>query len=83
MLGRLMQVEGTHALVVSWCMVLAEVVAQVGVSWFPVNSELSLFNTVLEPVESHVNGFGLKTSQLSNFQTSKLPNFQTSELANL
>ena len=58
MLGRLMQVEGTHALVVSWCMVLAEVVAQVGVSWLPVNSELSLFNTVLEPVESHVDGFG-------------------------
>ena len=51
MLGRLMQVEGTHALVVSWCMVLAEVVAQVGVSWLPVNSELSLFNAVLEPVD--------------------------------
>jgi hypothetical protein len=40
-------------------MVLGEVVAMVGTSWFLVDSELSIFDSVFDPVEAHVHGFGL------------------------
>jgi hypothetical protein len=42
---------------VSWGMVFCKVVGQVGRSWFPVNVKLVLFNSVLNPIESHLHGF--------------------------
>ena len=38
---------------------LGEVVSMVGFSWAPDNLVLALFDAVLEPVNSHVNGFGM------------------------
>ena len=39
-------------------MVLAEVVSEVGMAWCPIYMEVSLVDSILEPVESHVNGLG-------------------------
>jgi hypothetical protein len=42
----------------SW-MVLGEVVGEVVSALLPVHCELSVANSVLDPVEAHVHGFGL------------------------
>ena len=39
-------------------MVLSEVVGEVEVSFLPVDSVLSLFDAVLDPVELHIHGLG-------------------------
>ena len=36
-----------------------EIVSQISFSWGPIDLELALGNAVVEPVEAHVNGFGL------------------------
>ena len=35
-----------------------EIVGQVGVAWSPEYIEMTLFDAVADPVESHVDGFG-------------------------
>ena len=35
---------------------LGEIFGFVGGSWIPVNSEVSLFDEVVEPIEAHVDG---------------------------
>ena len=52
-----MQVFGAHATMVSWSVMLAQVVSLVGGARAPVDTELALLDAVLEPVEAHVNGF--------------------------
>jgi len=47
-----------HELMVTGQMVLREVVAQVFGPWAPVNEKLALLNTVLDPVKTHIHGFG-------------------------
>ena len=37
---------------------LGEVITKVSTAWCPIEVELSLFDSILEPVESHVNGLG-------------------------
>ena len=53
-----MEVDGSHFFVVGGGMVLGEVVSIIELSSFPVDCKLILFDHVLDPVESHVNGFG-------------------------
>ena len=55
---RLMQVGGSHPAMMSWGVVLGVIVSKVGGTRFPVDMVLALLDSVLEPVESHVNGFG-------------------------
>ena len=38
--------------------VLGEVVGHIFVAWAPVDKELALVDSVLDPVETHVHGFG-------------------------
>ena len=38
-------------------MMLGEVVGPVFISWCPIDFELALFYSVLQPVETHVDGF--------------------------
>ena len=47
-----------HVDVVLWSMVFGEVVRQIEIGGCPVNVILSLFDSVLDPVESHVDGSG-------------------------
>jgi hypothetical protein len=41
-----------------WWMMLGEVVGLIGFSGFPVENELSLFDSVADPVETYVHGNG-------------------------
>jgi hypothetical protein len=47
-----------HTAMVSGCVVLGHIVCEVSSSRAPVDMELALVDTVFEPVEAHVNGFG-------------------------
>ena len=53
-----MQVSSAHAPVMGRRVVLGGVVGQIGGARAPVDVELALRLTVLEPVEAHVDGFG-------------------------
>ena len=53
-----MEVCGAHIDVMGWGVVLHVTVSQIGCPWVPVDVEVSLLDSVFEPVESHVNGFG-------------------------
>ena len=53
-----MQEDGAHEPMVTRRMVLREVVAQVFGPWAPVNEKLALFDSVLDPVKTHVHGLG-------------------------
>jgi hypothetical protein len=39
-------------------MMLGEVVGLIGFTWLPVDDELALVNSVADPIETHVHGFG-------------------------
>ena len=52
-----MRVEAVYFVVVCGGMVLGEVVGEVFVYYFTEYDELSLFNSVLDPVGAHVNVF--------------------------
>jgi hypothetical protein len=43
---------------VRWCVVLCEIVGQVGTSWPPIDIKLLLLYHVLYPIESHLHCFG-------------------------
>jgi hypothetical protein len=47
-----------HEDVVGGWVVLGEVVGEVVCALLPVHGELSLANSVLDPIEAHVHGFG-------------------------
>ena len=51
------QVIEPHVTMVSRWVMLGEIVGFVGGSWSPVHNEVSLFNSVADPIEVHVNGF--------------------------
>ena len=53
-----MQVSSAHAPVMGRRVVLGGVVGQIGGARAPVDVELALRLTVIEPVEAHVHGFG-------------------------
>ena len=53
----LLQVAGAHPLVMSWWMVLCEVVCEVFTSFLPANFELALCHAVADPIKAHVDGF--------------------------
>ena len=55
---RAVQVFGPHFSVVGGRMVLGVVITKVGFARGPVDFELALANSVLDPVEAHVDGFG-------------------------
>ena len=52
------EVQGSDAFVMGWRMMLCEVVGQVCGTWCPVDVELFLVHTVLDPEEAHVDGAG-------------------------
>ena len=39
--------------------VLAGIIGTVILTWFPIDVKLALFDTVLDPIEMHVHGFGV------------------------
>jgi hypothetical protein len=45
---------------VSWGMMVGEVVNLVRETWFPVNKELQVFDVVVDPIKLHVHGLGTK-----------------------
>ena len=47
-----------HDMVVSWWMVLGEVIPEVHVSWIPFDIKIFLLNSIMYPIEAHVHGFG-------------------------
>ena len=53
-----MEVDGPHYSVMRGRVVFGEVVAKVVVTFGPVDEELTLVDTVADPVEAHVHGFG-------------------------
>ena len=55
-------------------MVLCEVVSPISISWFPEYLELSLFNSVLQPIISHINSFTplLLDSHIDNERTLRI-----------
>ena len=57
MLGYL-EVRGTHLLVMRGRVAFGEVVGIVVLAAFPVDSELTLSDSVADPIEPHVHGFG-------------------------
>ena len=52
------EVSRSHGLVMFGCMVLAVVVGAIGFAFAPVFFELALSDTVADPVEAHIDGFG-------------------------
>jgi hypothetical protein len=52
-----MQIVCSHALVMRWRMMLSEIITHIGVIRRPTYIELGLFNSVFDPVESHVHCF--------------------------
>lgn len=52
------QVVWSHSLMVTWSMMLGVIVCQVGACRAPKNDELALFDTVADPVKTHVDGPG-------------------------
>ena len=57
-----MDVSGADLAVMHGGMMFGEVVTQVVSTFAPVHEELSLSNTVLNPIKAHVHGFGLALS---------------------
>jgi len=53
-----MEVDGLHLAVVGSGMVFCEVIPFVVFARFPINSELSLPNSVADPEKAHVDGLG-------------------------
>ena len=53
------EVDGPDFPVMSGAMMLGEVVGPIFITRGPVNFELALFHSVLEPIKSHVNGFAV------------------------
>ena len=53
-----MEVGGAHVDVMGGGVVLRVVVCKVGGSGAPIDVELALENSVFEPVEVHIDGFG-------------------------
>ena len=53
-----MQICRAHATVVRWGVMLCKIVREIFSSFSPVNVELSLAFTILQPIETHVDGFG-------------------------
>ena len=47
-----------HGLVVVWWVVFCVIVPHVVSSWHPIDEELSLLDSILDPIEAHINGFG-------------------------
>ena len=52
------EVDGAHLDVVAWWVMLGEVVGEVAGAGGPLDDELALADSVLDPVEAHVVGFG-------------------------
>ena len=55
---RAMKVNGTHCLMVLRGVMLGEVVSSIVSTGFPLDVKLRLSLAILEPVETHVHGFG-------------------------
>ena len=53
-----MRVGAANSELVCFGVVLGEIVGEVGAATFPENDELALGNSILEPVELHVDCFG-------------------------
>jgi hypothetical protein len=53
-----MHILWSHVLVISWRMVLSEIITHIGVTRCPTYIELVLFNSVFYPAESRVHCFG-------------------------
>jgi hypothetical protein len=47
-----------QGLMMSQWMMLGEVIGLIGCTWFPVDNDLELFDTLADPLEQHVIGFG-------------------------
>jgi hypothetical protein len=47
-----------HLLAVGWRVMLCEVICEVAVSQFPEDTELALVDSLFDPIERHVHGFG-------------------------
>ena len=53
-----MEITVPHLLVVPWWMMLGEVVGHIDGSLSPDELKLALLDSVLNPIESHIEGFG-------------------------
>ena len=53
-----MKIRGSNGAMVFGWMVLGKVISAVEGAFAPINVVLALANTVADPVEAHVNGFG-------------------------
>lgn len=54
----LIEIDGSALHVVFRRMVLAVIISKVSGAWLPVDVVLALINSILKPIESHVDGFG-------------------------
>ena len=53
-----LQVGRSHNMVMGRIVVLGEVVTEVSAAGFPINKKLALLGVVLDPIETHIDGFG-------------------------
>ena len=53
-----MQINGAHENVITGRMMFCEVIGKVLGAFAPIDLELFLLDSVLNPVETHINGFG-------------------------
>lgn len=51
-----MDIVWVHLMMVSWCMVLGEIITKIEIPWCPVNVELLLVWAISDPIEAHVHG---------------------------
>ena len=54
-----MEVDGTHMYMMGGRMALCEVVTKVVFPWLPINTDVPLVDSVRDPMEAHVHGFGV------------------------
>ena len=54
-----MEINWPHELMVGWGMVFIVVIPDILASRLPVDDELALFCSVLDPIKSHINCFGV------------------------
>ena len=57
--GRGMQIGGMHSLMMVYGMMFGKIAGPVGVAWPPKDMKLTLPFVSMEPIEAHVNGFGM------------------------
>jgi hypothetical protein len=55
---RHVKVVCAHLVMVVWRMMFGEIIGKYGTAGLPVHTEIALMDTVMHPIEVHVDGFG-------------------------